>query len=200
MNKQEFLKRLGAALSGLPRADAEERLAFYEEMIDDRVEEGLSEEAAVAEIGPVETVTAQILAETPLPKLVQERIRPKRRLRAWEIVLLVLGSPIWLALLIAGAAVILAIYVVIWALVLSLWAVDVALLIAAFGYLTMGISFFRTGNWNGGMQFIACCLVAGGLFLLLLPACIAATKGAAKLLKKIVLGIKSLFLRKETEA
>ena len=198
MNKQAFLKRLGAALSGLPRADAEERLAFYEEMIDDRMEEGLSEEAAVAEIGPVESVAAQIVEETPLPKIVRERMKPRRRLRAWEIVLLVLGSPIWLTLGIAAAAVLLAVYVVLWALVLALWAVDVAMLIAAFGYLTMGISFFREGNWNGGLQLLACCLVAGGLFLLLLPACVAATKGTAKLLKKIVLGIKSLFLRKES--
>jgi uncharacterized membrane protein len=48
MGKQEFLTRLGKALSGLPREDIEERLNFYSEMIEDRMEEGLSEEEAVA--------------------------------------------------------------------------------------------------------------------------------------------------------
>lgn len=47
MNKQEFLVKLRKGLSGLPKEDIEERLTFYSEMIDDRMEEGLSEEEAV---------------------------------------------------------------------------------------------------------------------------------------------------------
>jgi hypothetical protein len=41
MNKQEFLTALKKALSPLSKADLEERLSFYSEMIDDRIEEGL---------------------------------------------------------------------------------------------------------------------------------------------------------------
>ena len=48
MNKQEFLSQLRKGLAGLPQNDIEERLAFYGEMIDDRIEEGLSEEEAVS--------------------------------------------------------------------------------------------------------------------------------------------------------
>ena len=44
MRKQEFLAQLRKALSGLPQDEIEERLTFYGEMIDDRMEEGLSEE------------------------------------------------------------------------------------------------------------------------------------------------------------
>ena len=44
MHKQEFLDGLRARLRGLPEADIAERLAFYSEMIDDRTEDGLSEE------------------------------------------------------------------------------------------------------------------------------------------------------------
>ena len=50
MNKTEFLNELKDGLSGLPREDVEERLSFYGEMIDDRVEEGMTEEEAVAGI------------------------------------------------------------------------------------------------------------------------------------------------------
>ena len=48
MNKQEFLDALRRALSGVPLEEIEERVGFYGEMIDDRIEEGLSEVAAVA--------------------------------------------------------------------------------------------------------------------------------------------------------
>ncbi|MBR5538496.1 MAG: hypothetical protein IKU61_01205 [Clostridia bacterium] len=47
MNKQEFLEELRKGLSGLPKEDVRERLNFYGEIIDDRIEEGLTEEEAV---------------------------------------------------------------------------------------------------------------------------------------------------------
>ena len=68
MNKNEFLLKLKKGLRGLPQADIDERLTFYSEMIDDRMEEGLTETEAVEAIGSVNDVTAQILAETPLTK------------------------------------------------------------------------------------------------------------------------------------
>ena len=52
MNKQEFLSRLRKQLRGLE--DREERVTFYSEMIDDRMEDGLSEEEAVAAVGSLE--------------------------------------------------------------------------------------------------------------------------------------------------
>lgn len=94
MDKQAFLTALRSGLSGLPQDDIEERLTFYGEMIDDRMEEGLSEEEAVAAIGEVSEIARQAVADTPLAKIAKERIRPKRRLKTWEIVLLALGSPI----------------------------------------------------------------------------------------------------------
>ena len=45
MSKQEFLAALEEGLSGLPREDVDERLGFYSEMIDDRMEDGLPEDA-----------------------------------------------------------------------------------------------------------------------------------------------------------
>ena len=199
MNREEFLTGLREGLAGLPREDVEERLAFYEEMIDDRMEEGLPEEDAVAEIGPVDDVVRQIVADTPLPKIVQERIRPKRRLRAWEILLLVLGSPLWLALLIAGFAVLFSVYVVIWAVVVSIWAVDLALSFAVFTQVVGGIMGFCEGKLDLGLAVIGFGLFLAGLAILLFFACVALTKAAARLTKKIALGIKSLFMRKENQ-
>ena len=82
MNKQEFLTELRAKLSGLPTDDVEERLGFYGEMIDDRTEEGVTEEQAVEEIGTVDQIASQIISEVPLTKIVREKIKPKRRLKA----------------------------------------------------------------------------------------------------------------------
>lgn len=197
MNKQEFLARLEAGLSGLPKPDAEERLAFYGEMIDDRVEEGLTEEEAVAEIGPVEDVVTQIIGETPLPRIIKERVRSNRRLQAWEIVLLVLGLPLWLPLLIAAAAVLFSGYVVIWSLILALWAVELSFAVSSVAVFAGGIILICQGMGVQGLAAIGAGLVLAGLSILLFFGCLAASKGAIVLTKKIAMGIKSLFLRKE---
>ena len=69
MTKQEFLCALGKKLSGLPRREVDERLAFYSESIDDRIEEGRTEAQAVADIGSVDEIAAQVIAEVPLARI-----------------------------------------------------------------------------------------------------------------------------------
>ena len=64
MNKQRFIASLKRRLARLPRREIAERVSFYSEMIDDRMEDGLSEEAAVAAIGPIDTIVMQIMSES----------------------------------------------------------------------------------------------------------------------------------------
>ena len=86
MNKQEFLDALGKQLSGFPPEERDERLSFYAEMIDDRMEAGLSEADAVKDLGTPEAIAEQILKETPLITLAKKRMKPSRSLKAWVYV------------------------------------------------------------------------------------------------------------------
>ena len=54
MTKLDFLFALQSRLEGLPKDEVRERIGFYAEMIEDRMEEGMPEEAAVAAVGSVE--------------------------------------------------------------------------------------------------------------------------------------------------
>lgn len=200
MNKQEYLSRLEQTLSGLPREELQERLAFFRESIEDRMEEGLSEEAAIAQLGPVEDIAAQILAETSFPALVKERIRPRGRMPVWEILLLVLGFPLWFPLLAAAFVVLLSFYIVLWALVLCLWAVELALAVSALGALAAGVLFLFRGDASNGLLAIGAGLMLAGLSVFLFFGCKAVSKGAVALTKKLTLWIKSLFLRKERKS
>ncbi len=197
MRKEEFLARLRKGLTGLPQDEIEERLSFYSEMLDDRMEEGLSEEEAVAAAGSVEEIAAQALADIPLAKLAKERIRPKRRLRAWEIVLLVLGSPVWLSLGIAAVSVGAALYVSVWAVLVSLWAVFGSLLVSAAGGAVLAVMLAVGGSGAAGLAALAAGLVCAGLGIFLFFGCRAATKGILVLTKKGALGIKRCFVRRE---
>ena len=198
MRKQEFIYQLWKKLSDLPKEEVEERLSFYGEMIDDRMEDGLSEEEAVAAIGSADEIASLIIEEIPLNKIVRERIKPKRRLRAWEIVLLVLGAPIWIPLLVVvPLSVTVSLYAVLWSAVVALWAVFVALVASAAVGLICGVGFSFVNSPAVGISLIGVSLVCAGLSVFIFFGCMGATKGAALLAKKIVLGIKNLLVKKE---
>ena len=196
MNKQEFLARLRNGLCGLPQEDIEERVTFYSEMIDDCMEEGFSEAEAVEQIGPVDAIISQIVAEVPLTKLVKEKITPKKKLGVWEIILLVLGSPIWLSLLIAAFAVAVSVYAVLWSVIVSLWAVFASLIGCSLGGIAAGIGFAFGGNGLIGIAMMGAGMVCAGLSVFTFFGCKAATKGILLTTKKFALWIKNRFVKK----
>ena len=53
MTKLEFLTTLAEQLSSLAGEERQKTLDFYNEMIDDRLEEGMSEEQAVARFSAI---------------------------------------------------------------------------------------------------------------------------------------------------
>lgn len=197
MDKTQFLDELKRRMSGLPQSELDERLLFYSEMIDDRMEDGLTEEEAVAGIGSVDEVVEQIMAEIPLSRLVKEKVRQRHGLKAWEILLLVLGSPVWLPLLAAAFAVCLSLYLVLWAVLISVWAVDLSLAVSAVGGLFMAAFHMLKGNPAGAAFMLGAALVCAGFAILLFFACLKLTKGLMRLTKKMLLGIKAMFMGKE---
>ncbi len=197
MTKAMFLDALRRGLCGMPNADIEERLTFYSEMIDDRMEEGMEETAAVAAVGDVEEILSQIVADTPLTTLVKHKITPKQRLRAWKIVLLILGSPVWLSLLLAALAIVFSLYAALWSVVVSLWAVFVSVIGCAVGGILAGVVFACSGNTPVGVAMFGVALLLAGLSIFLFLGCKAATKSTLLLAKQAILGFKNRCVRKE---
>ena len=197
MTKNEFISRLRARLSGLPKDEIEERLAFYSETIDDRIEDGLTEEEAVADLGDVDDIAAQIIAETPLVKIVKDKIKPKRKLRAWEIVLIAVGAPLWLPLAVAALAVILAIVVSVWSVVVSLWSVFASVAASGAACVALGVCLIVFGKVYFGIAAIGMGLFCAGLSIFIFLGCKAATRGMALLTKGAIIGIKNCFVKRE---
>ena len=197
MKKEEFISELKKRLSGLPQKDLDERLSFYGEMIDDRMEEGLSEDDAIAKIGSIDDIVSQIIAETPLTRIVKEKIRPKRNLRAGEITLIVLGFPLWFPLLITVVAVLLSIYIAVLAVLVSLWAAEFSLFAAANIGVVLAAVKFLSGFTLTGVATAGAVLVIAGLSAFAFYGCIAASKGILFLTKKALHGVKTTFVKKE---
>lgn len=193
MNKSDFLEQLRKALDRFSKHEIDQSLAFYAEMIDDRIEDGMTEDEAVASLGTVEGIAAQIIAETPIvPKAIAKANTGSRTL---NIVLLVVLAPIWVPLAIALAAVALSIYLVIWAVIVSLWAVVVGFALSGLAGLAsvfylLATGFPLTALFAAGAGFLC---IGIGLFCFF--GVLAATKGLFNLTKLFVHKIRSLFVK-----
>ena len=195
MDKQEFLAQLRNGLAGLPPRDIEERLSFYSEMIDDRIEEGLSEQEAVSAVGSVESIVSQTIGESPMTKLAKEKVKPNRRLSGWEIILLILGCPIWLSLGIAAIAVVFSLYISAWSVIISLWAAYVSLVACSVGGLVAGIVVACTGKALPGIAVLAAGLICAGFSIFAFYGCKAVTRGLLLLTRKTAIWIKNCIVK-----
>ena len=193
MTKKVFLDSLREKLSGLPKSDVDERISYYEEMIYDIMDEGKSEEEAVVEIGTVDEVVYEIAQDTPLTKIVKEKIR-RRGLKTWQIVLLCVTFPFWLPIAIVLAVIGLVAYILFWVGVIVSYAIEVALIV---GHVANLIAFF--GHVFSGDFYVvplALSMLCAGGAVLMFFGCYWATRGTIKLHKKIFTWMKTGIIQK----
>ena len=189
MNKVEFLNELEGRLQGLPREEIRERINFYDELIQDMVEEGKTEEEAINSFGGIDEVVRTIAGNTKMSSLVKERIRPKRQISAFEIILLIIGFPLWFPLLITFLVLLFVGYLLLWVLAFVTYAVEFAFVSAGFGGLYAVFNPNSSIFMNYG--YLGIYLVIIGISFLFIGVVIGATKLNCKISKNNLVGIKN---------
>ncbi|TGY73772.1 DUF1700 domain-containing protein [Enterorhabdus sp. NM05_H27] len=197
MNKQEYLARLRAALACLPEGEIEESVAFYTEMIDDRVADGLTEEEATAQLDDPKAAARAIIADLPVvPRTV---VRTKQRNRALYWTLVILGFPLWFPLLLAAGMLVLAGLLTIWCLILGLWLLAAGLL--AGGPLGIGVCLWAlaVGQPAYGVFELGSGLLCFGLGLFCLHGAVAASKTLMQVSRQWIAKAKAPFVKVKEE-
>ncbi len=197
MNKQEYLEAIRSRISAMPADDVNRFMDYYSEMIDDRVEDGLSEDEAVADMGSPDAAVEQILEEMPLTKLVKEKIKPKHELKAWEVVLIVLGSPVWIPLLITAAVLLLTLWIVAFALLISFYAVVLSFVAAGIGGLICTIPLFIANSPYMAVLMFGTALIGAGIAILFVVSVKPVTVGIFRVCKASVNGVKRMFVKEK---
>lgn len=196
MSKADFLRLLERALTQLSEEERQKNLEYYSELLDDMMEEGMTEAEATAKLGSPNQIAQSILQEMPLGKLVTTRMKPKSGWTPLAIVLAVVGSPVWVPLLLAGIAVVLAVFVSIWALGFAVVAVVLGLAVAVVATpiiairaatLTLPVGLLLLG---AGLVLLGLCVLGG---LMAVELCKLLWQLTVWLAHKI----KGLFIRKE---
>ena len=198
MNKDEFLRALEQRLDALPESEWAKSVSYYDEIIDDMVENGLTEEEAVTHLGPVEKIAEDILLEAPITTLVKARAKRSRRLSGWEIVLLAVGAVVWLPLLIAVLCTVFCVYAAFWAVIVAVFGVVLALGLSALAIPLMLLFAANSVAGPAGIAMgIGAMLVLGGLAVAVFVGALKLAKCLGKLAGAFGRWIKRQFIRKE---
>mgnify|MGYP000849250241 FL=1 len=172
MNKKQFCTLLENELRiYLSSEEVYKTLNFFKEMIDDRVDEGLSEEQAVSQLGNIDDIIGQILDEHNIKKRQKKlvwRFIPQKIPSAANIIIAILLFPIWITIFSLVASFFLVFISLIFSLVVSVIAFfvgGIALILKAPFYLiyekniaycldTLGFGFIITGIGLIGIYYL----------------------------------------------
>ena len=159
MNKTQFCALLGNKLKPyLSPKEMYKTLNFFEEMIDDRIDEGLSEEEAVSQLGDINIIVDQILDEHNIGKK-QTKLVWRFIPRELGFINIVLLFPAWITIFSLVASLFIVILSIIFSIVFSIIAIfigGILLILKSPFYLiyernisyfldTLGFGFVNTG-------------------------------------------------------
>ena len=127
MNKTQFCALLEDKLKPyLSPKEMYKTLNFFEEMIDDRIDEGLSEEEAVSQLGDINIIVDQILDEHNIEKKQTKliwRFIPQKIPSELGFIIGVLLFPVWITIFALGASLFIVILSIIFSIALSIIAI-----------------------------------------------------------------------------
>ncbi len=198
MNKNGFAESFKQKLYMLPHGEVEKSLLFYTEIIDDRVEDGMSEEEAVAALGDINEIVHEIMLTVPLSSLVKAKMKPKHKLSTWEIVLIIVGFPLWFPLLAAFFMVFLSVYITIWSIILALYAFVASFGLTAIACIILSILVIAQNPVSGVFQ-IGCAAISIGLGIFAFIAVKNLSVWLINLTKLFLRSVKTFFINKQTE-
>ena len=203
MRKEAYLDLLRMKLMEADIPGMDQMVDFYAEMIDDRMEDGMTEEEAVASMENIDSIVSQARADRPITDLVTARMKESHEAAKKEghgtrwMVLAIIGFPVWFPLLVAFFAVLLAVYVSLWAVVIALYAVEFALGIGAAALFVGGFGVLF--GWIPFVTFMAgwgIALMAAGLFLLLWKPISRLAGLLIRVIKATFRKIKGIFVKR----
>lgn len=195
MNKGAFLDALEGELTKRRLSADEVRAAreYYADAIDERMDDGLSEQEATACMGSPVTCAQAAASETaPVPHLVR---RFATRFALVNLVLAILTLPVWGMFVIAFLMVVASAYVTLFSLLLCTWIffgcgilLGVASVVTFFSSLHAGVPF-------SGVFVLGVGMLSTGTALLLLPLVVWATQALVETIRLLGLRIVGLFRR-----
>lgn len=182
MTKLQFETSLRMRLNDLPESEINRYVEYYKEMIDDRMDEGMDEETAVADMGHLDDIEARIRAERQPPVSgtysgMEDITTQKKKLSNGAltaiIICCVIFSPLLIGLLAAAVGIVIALVGSLFGILAAAAAIYISFYVcvaAGFGIMFISIFSFTSGLPANGMFMLGAGFFLAGISLLLIIA------------------------------
>lgn len=194
MTRQQFMNRLAAELSKLPKEEIQAAMEYYSEYFEEAGPEG--EEQAAKDLGSPAKIATQIKADYAVRQLDEHNGRhtAKKGLSAiWWVILGIFAAPIALPLAIALGVTAFALFISLFAVVVALIACLAAFCLTGVALVIVGIAGLP-GSLTGGLLLIGIGLISAGLTAVL---CVGVVIGAKALIRLIAKEMQKSSQRKQ---
>lgn len=192
MTKSIFIENLRVLLKSINEDERNKFISYYEEIFDDYMENGFTEEEVINKIGSPESIANSILEE-------QDSLNikvPSFNSKILNIVLLILGFPLWGSLLLAVALIILSIYIIIFCVPFTTGVMSVSFFGAGLFGVIASLFLMFDGLALGIVQLGVCISLIGASILLGIIT-LYVSKKVMSITSKLTLKIVKSFKRKE---
>lgn len=190
MNKAEFLSELNACLMKMQKQEREKFITYYDEMISDYVEAGMSEKDAVQKVGIPMDIAREILSEADTIVLPLPNINNKAIL----VILLILGFPLWGSLLLSAILLILCAYLVLLCIPFATGLFALSFLCASLVGI-IGFPFVMNNGFAVGLTQLGLGIASLGLSIYLAYITVPLSKYFANLIKMMSLHFYTIMKR-----
>ncbi|MCR5585515.1 MAG: DUF1700 domain-containing protein [Lachnospiraceae bacterium] len=202
MSKEEFLSALKTELERQNLSNVDNMLQFYDELICDRIEEGMTEEEATASLGSIQEIVKEVAWDKPVTTLVKEKVQQSKAKAdndgkgAIWIIIAVLGFPVWLPLAIVIVTCFAVICLLYWLLVLLAALVVLLIPLMALCFLIGGVTGFNgVSAVSRIFEEFGGALVLGSVSFLIFKPCLVFFKGTGTVFTKMLSGIKKVLFK-----
>ena len=204
MTKTEYISRLTELLSDLDQGYVSSSVQYYTEMIDDRIEDGLTEEEAINAIGSPEETAERIRSEAPefdsnsssesdfepiqnnAPTTEAETITDKKSKKGLTVLA-------WILILVGIISAVFSFFCAPWAVVISAWAVSCGFIGIGVYFIVYSIIAFITAGAGTGLFCLGAGVLLTGISLFGIIGSKYLSKGVLYITKLIPCSIVKLF-------
>lgn len=159
MTREEFLTEFTISLKKNNIQDIRKTVKYFEEIIDDKIENGMSEEEAVNSLGSIDEIILNLEEETS----------PKKGASLSNKILLILGFPIWGTIVACFFVIALLAYIVIGTVLLCLWVIYAG--VCAYSLYSLVLFFINVIQTpeSAILSLSAFLMLSGGAIMLIKP-------------------------------
>ncbi len=169
-NGEFFLTQLRARILHLPGLEVDKAISYYRESLEDKLEDGLSDEEAIESFGSIDDIVKSIEEEVSFTSIVRHRVKEKSDKSGVNKILLaiviILTFPIWLPIGLVALIFCILLYTFAWVIPIVIGIIYFSLVLSAGASVISGAVRIFTISIGVGCAYIGFGLVLASICII----------------------------------